>query len=521
MTMAQSFAVLLKSIICRRSNNNWRTYSPCHMKKRLLHTIAILMLAMPSFAFDGRGNLPYQIVQTRICELWDKPVINSKRPIIAIIDTGVETDHPDLLGNIWYNSAEVNGTPGIDDDNNGYIDDYCGWNFSTNTNDVTDTNGHGTICSSIAAGSGKINPQALGANPNALIMPLKVNGGYKNFSNEDIIAAIKYAVNNGADIISMSFGAATHSEELRKACAEAAQQVILISSAGNESAEISLSFQLPAAYPEVIAVEASDKNHKLCGYSDYDDDGPYFSTQHIDGQYNYELRAPGDSIFSATCNSDYTISSGTSMAGALMAGAISLLITVKDYTTADGRIDAARIKSDLIMSRMENNDVVDLLAAYNRTQPATSIYTTLMPRNVEAQAGLSIHLTPLLKSIAPTATGVKLHFSCADDADAKYLSLPGDVSVGNIANDKTIYANPVNIGISPDCPNGKRLIIKITATSEQGDSSCDLAIIHSVNTVGISKLECVLPQNPYNIAGQRVTSYYKGIVIRNGKKFLR
>ena len=162
------------------------------MRKLQLHILALLLMAVPALAQDNGVQLPYQLVQTRICELWNKPLLSDKRPIIAIIDTGVETDHPDLLGNIWTNYAELNGTPGVDDDNNGYIDDYNGWNFSSDTNDITDTNGHGTICSAIAAGSGKINPQALGANPNALIMPLKVNGGYKNFSNDDIPGGAQY-----------------------------------------------------------------------------------------------------------------------------------------------------------------------------------------------------------------------------------------------------------------------------------------------------------------------------------------
>ena len=193
-------------------------------------------------------------------------------------------------------------------------------------------------------------------------MPLKVNGGYKNFSNDDIIAAINYAINNGADVISMSFGTISHSAALHNACMQASQKAVLVSSAGNESAEISESFQLPAAYPEVIAVEASDRAFNLCRYSDYDNDGPYFATQHNDTiQYNYELRAPGDSIFSATCNSDYTFSSGTSMAGALVAGAVSQLIMVKDYRTSNGNINIAQLKADLIASRHSNNDVVDFL----------------------------------------------------------------------------------------------------------------------------------------------------------------
>lgn len=495
------------------------------MRKLQLHILALLLMAVPALAQDNGVQLPYQLVQTRICELWNKPLLSDKRPIIAIIDTGVETDHPDLLGNIWTNYAELNGTPGVDDDNNGYIDDYNGWNFSSDTNDITDTSGHGTICSAIAAGSGKINPQALGANPNALIMPLKVNGGYKNFSNDDIIAAINYAINNGADVISMSFGTTSHSAALHNACMQASQKAVLVSSAGNESAEISESFQLPAAYPEVIAVEASDRAFNLCRYSDYDNDGPHFATQHNDTiQYNYELRAPGDSIFSATCNSDYTISSGTSMAGALVAGAVSRLIMVKDYKSSNGNINIAQLKADLIASRHTNNDVVDFLAAYNNTKAITAPAVTLTPRNVEAYAGLSVHLTPLLQNIGESTTKVTLHYSCLDNNDAQYLTLPNDDTIyGPIANG-IVRLTPVNIGISSNCPHDKRLRVMVTATTDQGQTANDILTISAINTVGIHypyNLEQSSSQTVYNLSGQRVTPNYSGIVIINGKKYVR
>ncbi len=123
--------------------------------------------------------------------------------LVAVIDTGVLISHPDLEANIWENEAEVNGFPGVDDDENGYIDDYNGWNFWDDDNDVDDIHGHGTKCAGIICGNGTNRADTTGVAPDATLMVIRnfVQGTVLEMSWD---AAFQYAVDNGAEITSCS-----------------------------------------------------------------------------------------------------------------------------------------------------------------------------------------------------------------------------------------------------------------------------------------------------------------------------
>ena len=138
--------------------------------------------------------------------LWNKPLISTKRPVIAIIDTGVDTEHPDLKDNIWVNEKEKNGVTGKDDDGNGIVDDIHGYDFVNKTGGMADFNGHGTHCAGIAAAVGHNGIGITGANPDALIMPITVMQSDGTGDVATIIKGIDYAAANGADVISMSLG---------------------------------------------------------------------------------------------------------------------------------------------------------------------------------------------------------------------------------------------------------------------------------------------------------------------------
>ena len=140
-----------------------------------------------------------------IHKLWDKPIINSKRPIIAILDTGVDINHPDLKDNIWTNELEANGQAGYDDDGDGFVDDIHGWDFVYDYNEMDDNNSHGTHCAGIAAAADN-GLGIVGANPKALILPIKVLDDNGSGNIATIVKGINYAAARGADVISMSFG---------------------------------------------------------------------------------------------------------------------------------------------------------------------------------------------------------------------------------------------------------------------------------------------------------------------------
>lgn len=272
-----------------------------------------------------------------IDKLWDKPIINKKRPVIAILDTGVDITHPDLADNIWTNPNEGDGEMAYDDDNNGYVDDLHGWDFTENYPDTPDRNMHGTHCAGIAAACDNENG-IVGANPLALIMPVKVLNDRGEGDVATICKGIIYAADNGADIISMSFGGPSLSGAEADALSKAYQTAILVGAAGNNGLDIYDSLHggtsYPGAYKHVIGVQASASNGNLAGFSNYDPDGPIYSEDGIDGR-NYEVKAPGISILSTIPSGNYKELKGTSMSTPLIAGSISALQMVKEYPSRE------------------------------------------------------------------------------------------------------------------------------------------------------------------------------------------
>jgi len=185
--------------------------------------------------------------------------------IISIIDTGVDYNHPDLVANIWSNKDEIAGN-GVDDDNNGYIDDIRGWNFENNNNDPMDDYSHGTHCAGIIAATINNGLGIAGVAEHCKIMPIKIG------TVEDASKAIKYAVDNGADIISMSFGISNWFEtnetnifDLYLSWADF-KGVVLIAAAGNDGYYIEES---PASHNKVLAVTATDNNDAKAEFSSY------------------------------------------------------------------------------------------------------------------------------------------------------------------------------------------------------------------------------------------------------------
>ena len=276
--------------------------------------------------------------------IWEQPK-SKKRPVIAILDTGVDIEHPDLKDNIWKNEAEVNGVGGRDDDENGFFDDIHGYDFVNSTGVIGDRNGHGTHCAGIAAAVGNNGIGITGANPDALIMPIQVidRTGVGNIAT--IIKGIDYASANGADILSMSIGGNCYSAAEEEALLKAFYNgLYLVGAAGNEGSDIYAIDELcgrkhcfPGAFKFVLGVMATDNKGNKAGFSNFDEDGPYYSEYDPVGPaffgdyYNYDIAAPGCDILSTFLGGTYTTMSGTSMSTPLVAGALSRLLQCRTF----------------------------------------------------------------------------------------------------------------------------------------------------------------------------------------------
>lgn len=262
----------------------------------------------------------------RAAEAWDT-ARGAPGVVVAVIDTGVDWNHPDLAANIWVNTAELAGLPGVDDDANGYVDDVRGWDFVSvppdwvspdedpgpRDNDPMDFKGHGTHVAGIVAAVTDNATGIAGVSWYSKIMALRA--GYADpegsglFETSDEVAAIVYAADNGAKVINMSFGGFEPSKTEKTALDYAsARGVTLVAAAGNDRCRCR---EFPAAYANVIAVAASDRNDNSARFSNF---GPWI-----------DVAAPGVDIASTYPSGGYENLAGTSMAAPHVAGVAALL----------------------------------------------------------------------------------------------------------------------------------------------------------------------------------------------------
>ncbi len=278
---------------------------------------------------------------TNVIQFWQKsanaPNYLGHRPVIAILDTGVDINHPDLADNIWTNPKETED--GKDTDRNGFKDDIHGWDFINQTNRIGDYNGHGTHCAGIAAAVGGNNIGVVGVNPEALIMPVTVMQSNGTGDIATIVKGIDYAAANGADVISMSIGSYGYSIAEEQALAKAYSKAVLVAAAGNDGTDIEPRFKgapcYPAAFTFVIGVQATFENGWLACFSNTDRLGPIYTSYDEERLYNYEVAAPGNGILSTYPGGRYKIMNGTSMACPFVAGLVSRIIQTKEINSKE------------------------------------------------------------------------------------------------------------------------------------------------------------------------------------------
>lgn len=246
--------------------------------------------------------------------------------VVAVIDTGVRYQHPDLASNIWVNSNEIPGN-GLDDDANGYVDDIRGWDFADYDADPADGDpgNHGTHVAGIIGARGNNGTGVAGVAWNVKIMPLKVlpDGG-DSIASIDVINAIVYAIENGARVVNCSFGGGggfSSSEHLAFTLLRNAG-VLAVCSAGNgvdndgNPVDTDLTPHYPSGYvlENIVSVAAGNQSDGLAGFSNF-------------GAASVDLMAPGVSILSTVNNSGYGYKSGTSMSAPFVAGVAGLMLS--------------------------------------------------------------------------------------------------------------------------------------------------------------------------------------------------
>ena len=247
---------------------------------------------------------------------------NGQGPLIAVIDTGVDIEHPDLQANIYTNHGEIPGN-GIDDDGNGFVDDYHGWNAHLQNGDVMDRQGHGSHVAGTIGAVGNNGTGVTGINWSASILPIKVFSDNGGASAAAIIRGINYADSVGARLTSNSWGGGPANPAQEKTFRNASGALHMMS-AGNSGTNNDIYGHYPSDYdlPNNIAVAATDRNDQLASFSCY-------------GEKNVDIAAPGKDILSTVPGGGYAVYSGTSMATPHVTGAAGLLLALDPTLTND------------------------------------------------------------------------------------------------------------------------------------------------------------------------------------------
>ncbi len=412
-------------------------------------------------------------------QVWSTYGNRGEGVIIALIDTGSCTNHPDIKGHVWVNpgedvnhngvvmdAADVNG---VDDDGNGYVDDLIGWDFGSDDNDPSDADGHGSHTAGTLVGDGTGGRQT-GMAPGAKLMVLRIAMG--NWSDEvDSWSALQYAAANGADVVSMSYGWYHGDLPDRAGWRDAfdrlhAMGVVTVNASGNAGGSNPPDdVGTPPDVPATITVGATDCDDVIASFSSqgpsaWDTVAPYWDFPYPPGVLKPEVTGPGVSTWSLNKCSGYATMSGTSMAAPHVAGAAALVLAKKrdtsqaemkhllestavelgdpgpDRAYGSGRVDAfAAVGAANGWVGFASYRVVDAAPQGNGNGAADpgELVTLAVTLHDSAQAGIAHAVSAVLRSTTP---GVVVH----DDV-AFYGDIPAGGSVESLAPHFTFTAS--------------------------------------------------------------------------------
>lgn len=285
----------------------------------------------PFLSSTGSWGQPYQ-------DLWGLYAIGAPTAwntaqgngvVVAVIDTGLDYNNPDLAANVWTNVNEVPGNF-VDDDGNGFIDDVLGWNFAYNNNNPIDDNGHGTHVAGTIAAVGNNGIGVIGVAWQAHVMAVKALDFNGNGFDSSLAPAIMYAASNGADIINASWGLEGTDQTIEEAIQFAdALGVVFVAAAGNSS-EDAMNF-FPANSPEAITVAASDPFGNLAFFSNF---GPKIDAT-APGVDILSLQAANTFLPGIFVPPGYLVLSGTSMAAPHVSGVAALALSQNSSYSTD------------------------------------------------------------------------------------------------------------------------------------------------------------------------------------------
>jgi subtilisin family serine protease len=325
---------------------------------------------------DTNSSHQTYLKQISMPEAW--PVSSNRRQVVvAVIDDGVYSNHPDLKNRMWQNTKEIVGN-NVDDDNNGYIDDAYGWNYVDNTKEMTPLGTHGTMVAGIIGAETNNAGGIAGINWNVKFMPLIICENFPSYGSDcadsEISKAIRYAADNGAEVINLSFGSngvSGYTTQIDEAIKYAnGKNVLIVAAAGNGDVVGGLGYDLnvipqsPVCNDNgknmVIGVGAVDAQNIRTSWSNY-------------GSSCVDIYAPGEEIISTsvpiyTSGYFYDTESGTSFSAPIVTGVVSLLKAANPTITNQEAI-----------TMLVNNSTNSVVNAYKTLTATYTPATTVVP----------------------------------------------------------------------------------------------------------------------------------------------
>ncbi len=381
--------------------------------------------------------------------------------VIAVLDTGVDWTHEDLRANIWRNPGEIPGN-GFDDDGNGFVDDIRGWDFADNDNDPRNPNSgaanHGTWVAGMASAVTNNNLDVAGVGFKCRVMPIKAqrtSSGGTSLDGLAILRGIRYAADNGADIINMSFGGGgLTTAELDAIEYAHSKGVVLVAAAGNDNSKQP---SFPAADPRVLAVAATDNADRRASFSNY---GGWV-----------DLAAPGVAVLT-TASPDTTVRVlGTSFSSPIVAGIAALVRSVHPDWTNDQIAQQVRATADDLSSSdptfapLLGKGRANAFRAVTAVTPSIRLVDIQMDDSAGDGDGIVdpgelIRITGTFKNFLEPADNVTLQLV---SSDSLVNVVSGSIGIGRLGHNETRSnsTQPFEFRVSPNAENGHVLDLSV------------------------------------------------------------
>ena len=408
-------------------------------------------------------------------DAWDTVKAEDGDIVIAFVDDGIETSHPDLSGNFWVNPGETAGN-GLDDDDNGYVDDIYGWNFESDTSDVSPEEGdaHGNQVGGTANAVTDNNLGVAGSAWNAKTMSVNVSCLNDNYYLCHTTEGILYAAANGADVINCSWSGYGGSTLLNAVQTALDSGALMVAAVGNDELNIDLEpdYAYPARYPHVLGVGATvNSNDRIAYFSNF-------------GR-SVDVFAAGADIATTTVDEKYDKVDGTSFSTPLVSGIVALVMTERPDLEPEEVRELIRLTADNIDSA-NNSSFAGLLGSGRAN--ANAALTASLPPGVRLMSdtfsdanldgifspGETITIEATFANWGSTASNVTVGFS---DSDPYVDWTTATASAGELTFGES-YTGTFTFDVADDVPENHVTTLNTIVTSGSFTDAADAIGVH-------------------------------------------